>query len=146
MIGHCSTLTTSNESDRSRPPRSRRRLLLRAMLNGTPSRDDASGDAWSVWNVSGTLNGLGDGMSSRSEASPLEDTIAVFRGARRRTDGEAADEVSTESLDYFAPAFRAVLRDETPTTEAPADTAPEDTSCEDEADPASLDYFTPALP
>jgi hypothetical protein len=146
MIGHCSTLATSNESDRSRPPRSRRRLLLRAMPDGTPSRDAGSEDAWSVGNVSGALNGVGSGRSSRSETSPTEDTIAVFRGARRRTDDETADKVSTESLDYFTPALRAVLRDETPTTEASADTAPEDMSREDEADSASLDYFTPALP
>lgn len=146
MIDLHSTPAPSNESDHSRPPRSRRRLLLKAMPDGTPSHDAVSGDVWSVCNVSGTLNGSDDGTASRSETSPVEDTIAVFRGVRRQTDGEAEDDGSTETLDYFTPAFRTVLRDEAPTTEASADTAPEDTSREDEADSAPLDYFTPALP
>jgi len=121
MTDLCSTPATSNESDCFRPPRSRRRLLLKSMPDGTPSRDAESEATWSVRNVNGRLNESGD-------------------------DATAEEEVSTEALDYFTPAFRAVLREEAPTTKASTDTGSEGKECEVDEGPASLAYFAPALP
>jgi hypothetical protein len=145
MTDLCSTPATSNESDRSRPPRSRRRLLLKAMPDGTPSRDAESGDTWSVRNVNSTPKRSGAEATGRSEKSLVEDSVAVFRGARPQTDsGSAADEGSTDTLDYFAPAFRRVLgaeQQETETTEG----AGREEDAETQGRTESLDYFTPAF-
>ena len=101
---------------------------------------------WSVRNVNGTSKRSGDGASGRSEVPLVEDSVAVVRGARPQTDpGSAADEGSTDPLDYFAPAFRRVLQtsqQETAATEGAK--RKEDTETQGRTE--SLDYFTPALP
>lgn len=153
MTGVRANPAISQNSSRPYPPRSRQRLLLKAVSNGTTSRDAKSEDVWSVQSVSGTLNGSENEVASDNVSTePLDYFAPAFRRVLRATQQtEAMDRPDceagtgtqgrTESLDYFTPAFRAVLREEAPTTKVVTD---EDN--EDDEGPASLEYFTPALP
>lgn len=155
MTGLRSTLVTSKDAPCSRSPHARRRLLLKAVPDGTPSRDAESGDAWSVRSVSGPGKDADCGASGCSKDDLVKDTLAAFRDTLRRADdaetpadvlgGKRTDAPSGDDLDYFTAAFRTVLRDEAP-AKAPADTGCETEDCEGVEDPAPLAYFTPALP
>lgn len=151
MTGLQSDLSASQNSSRSRPSRSRRRLLLKAISDGTPSRDAEPGSKWRVRNVSGMLKGADNGEAGHSGDDLVADTLAAFRNALRRADGaetpadllgeKMGDVSSVEGLDYFSPAFQGVLSQEGPATEESG----EETQGGDTEVP-SLDYFTPALP
>lgn len=98
-----------------------------------------------------------------SNEDTVEDTVAAFRTALRQADGidsaadlqnDAAtetDDAPTDSLDYFAPAFRQVLGADERCMETSGTTAENDTESgsspvQEEASTESLHYFVPALP
>lgn len=88
----------------------------------------------------------------------VEDTVSAFRTALQQANGvesaadlqdeaPADDEASSESLDYFAPAFRQAVGDAEPrASETEPSREPASARSEAEAPSASLDYFTAALP
>jgi hypothetical protein len=159
-----STPASSDATCYACTPFSRTTRPLKAVRACTPSQNPGPlADWWARHTDGATSPSVEEALTTPSDKEVIEDTVSAFRTALRQTDGvesaadlqgDAAPETDdgpSDSLDYFAPAFRQALGREERHMEAhtaeTADDTASTTARSGEGTPAeSLNYFVPALP
>lgn len=163
MNTSCSMPASSDAPSYARTPFSRTTRPLKAVRACTPSQNPGPmADWWARHTDGAASSSVGEALTTHVDEDIVEDTASAFRTALRRTEGiesaadlhgDAAtetDDASSDSLDYFGPAFRqAVGREErhreTHIAET-GDAAGATARSGEEAPAESLNYFVPALP
>lgn len=161
-----STPASPDASTYAPAPFSRRTLSLKTVQACIPSRNPGPMADWWARHANGGGDQSGNAPTLRTDENVVGDTVAAFRVALRRAEGvESAadlqqddtppgsnDEASSDSLDYFAPAFHRALgrtasNPDVGGPEKGGDATDESTrgDRDDASSAESLDYFAPAF-